>query len=96
MLQSGGILGDLIAAKPQGMVLAGKETLKKVYHQHQNQCHDLLEKQQNIILIKEEFASRKGSGITLTNNEIKDIVKVIKSSENRGILLKRTIRKAVS
>ena len=32
MLQSGGILGDLIAAKPQGMVLAGKETLKKVYH----------------------------------------------------------------
>ena len=26
-----------------------------------------------------------GSGITLTNNEIKDIMKVIKSLENRGI-----------
>ena len=30
-----------------------------------------------------------GSGITLTNNEVKDI-KVIKSLENRGILLKGT------
>ena len=29
----------------------------------------------------------------LTNNEIKDIIKVIRSLENRGILLKETIRK---
>ena len=28
------------------------------------------------------------SEITLTNNEIKDIMKAIKSLENRGILLK--------
>ena len=28
-----------------------------------------------------------GGGITLTDNEIKDIIKVIKSLENRGILL---------
>ena len=34
-----------------------------------------------------------GSGITLTNNEIKDIMKVITYLENRGILLKGTIRK---
>ena len=33
--------------------------------------------------------SGKGSGITLTKNEIKDI-KVFKSLENRGILLKGT------
>ena len=33
-------------------------------------------------------ASKKalGSGLTLTNNEINDIMKVIKSLENRGIL----------
>ena len=31
-----------------------------------------------------------GWGITLTNNEIKDILKVIKSLENWGILLKGT------
>ena len=31
--------------------------------------------------------------ITLANNEIKDIIKVIKSLENRGILLERTTKK---
>ena len=34
-----------------------------------------------------------GTGITLTNDEIKNIVKVIKSLENRGILSKRTTKK---
>ena len=37
-----------------------------------------------------------GSGITLTNNEIQDIMKVSKSLENRGILLKGTSRKITS
>ena len=34
--------------------------------------------------------------ITLTNNKIKDILKVIKSLENREILLKGTTRKITS
>ena len=34
-----------------------------------------------------------GTGITLTNDEIKNIVKVIKSLENRGILSKGTTKK---
>ena len=34
-----------------------------------------------------------GSGITLTKHEIKEIIKVIKSLENRGIWLKETTRK---
>ena len=42
--------------------------------------------------IKEKF----GSGITLTDNEIKNIMKVIKSLGNRGILLKRTTTKITS
>ena len=42
--------------------------------------------------IKEKF----GSGITLTKNEIKDIMKVIKSLENRGILLRETATKMTS
>ena len=42
--------------------------------------------------IKEKF----GSGITLTNNEIKDITKVIMSLENRGILLKGTTTNTAS
>ena len=37
-----------------------------------------------------------GLGITLTNNEIKDIIKVIKYLENRGILSKKTNRKIAS
>ena len=32
-----------------------------------------------------------GTGITLTDNKIKDIMKVIKSLENRGILLKKNL-----
>ena len=35
-------------------------------------------------------------GITLTNNEIKDIMKVIKSLENGGISLKGTTTKITS
>ena len=34
--------------------------------------------------------------MTLTNNQIKDIIKVIKSLENRGILLKGTTTKTDS
>ena len=43
--------------------------------------------------IKNGISLVKGSGITLTNHEIKDIIKVIKSLENRGISLKETARK---
>ena len=42
--------------------------------------------------IKKRILSITGSGITLTNNETKDIIKVLKSLETRGILLKRTTR----
>ena len=38
----------------------------------------------------------KGDRVTLTNNEIKYIMKVIKSLENRGILIKGTVRKIAS
>ena len=37
-----------------------------------------------------------GSGITLTYEEVKDIMKVIKSLENGGILLKGATRKVTS
>ena len=37
--------------------------------------------------------NRFGTGITLTDIKIKDVIKVIKSLENRGILLKGTTRK---
>ena len=43
-----------------------------------------------------ELAMAKGSGIFLTNNYIKDIIKAISSLENRGNLLKGTTKKATS
>ena len=45
---------------------------------------------------KKGISSITGSGITLRNNEIKDTMKVIKSLENRGTLLKGTTRKITS
>ena len=46
--------------------------------------------------IKKGISSIRDSGITLTNNRIKDNMKVMKSLENRGILLKGTTRKIIS
>ena len=43
-----------------------------------------------------KFTSTKGWGITLTVNGIKDIIKVIKSLENKGILSKRNTKKITS
>ena len=46
---------------------------------------------------KDEFKKRfKGLGRTLRNNDITDIIKVIRSLESRGILLKGTTRKTTS
>ena len=42
--------------------------------------------------IKKHF----GAGINVIKNEVKDIMKVIKSLENRGVLLKGTARKVTS
>ena len=38
----------------------------------------------------------RASRLTLTKNEIKDVVEVIRSLENRGLLLKRTTSKVTS
>ena len=46
--------------------------------------------------IKKGISSITDSVITLRNNEIKDIIKVTNSLENRGILLKGTARKITS
>ena len=44
-------------------------------------------------MIGKKINEKFGWGITLTNNEIKDIMKVINSLENRGSLIKGTTRK---
>ena len=42
--------------------------------------------------LNKTFRTRASSGITLTNNEIQYIAKVIRSLENRGLLLKGIAR----
>ena len=46
--------------------------------------------------VRNKHSSIADSGVTLINNEIKDIVKVIRSLENTGILFKGTTRKISS
>ena len=46
--------------------------------------------------LKEGIPNISGSGITLPKDDIKDIIKVISSLENRGTLSKETIRKITS
>ena len=43
-----------------------------------------------------KIKEKPGSEITLTNNEIKDTMKVIKSLENRAILMEGTTTKSTS
>ena len=49
-----------------------------------------------LVKIKKRISTLEGSGLTPTNNEIKDVTKVIWSLENRGILLNETTRKNFS
>ena len=50
---------------------------------------------EKMILVK-NIIKINGPGITLTNNEVKCIIKVINSLENRRILLKRTNKNVTS
>ena len=102
MIQSGGFLGELLVGIPYAMLHAGKEALKKGITLAKNAAPELAKKatgyyvNKGINELSKKFTSSKGSRITLTDNEIKDIMKVIKSLENRGIFLKETIRKSTS
>ena len=102
MIQSRGILGELLVAIPHAMFLARKKALKKGISLAPKIAPKLAGKateyyiNKGINELNEKFTSSKGSGRTLTYNEIKDIIKVIKSFKNRDILLKGTTRKITS
>ena len=51
---------------------------------------------QDLDEVSKQFTTSESSGIILTSNETKDIVKVVKSLENRAILLRRTSGKIIS
>ena len=76
MIQSGWILGELIAGIPQLIFLMRKEVLKKVMPLAKDAAPVLAGKTTKYNVNKEinkfnkKFTSSKGSGIILTNNEI--------------------------
>ena len=102
MIQSGRILGELLAAISQTIILTGAEALKRGVKEGvtlaKNAAPELFEKatktyvNKGINELNKKFTSSKGSEITLTNDGIKDIIKVSRCLENRGILLKGTTK----
>ena len=74
MIQSGGILGELLVALPYAALKAGTQ-VKRAAELNKDATSYFFKKGIDLkkILLSE------GSGITLTNNEIKDNLKVIKS-----------------
>ena len=87
MIQSGGVViydipifGNILSNVPKNATDIAR-----------NLGDNFLDKQ--IDKFNKEYITGTGSGITLTNNEIKYFMKVIKSLWNRGILLKETTTK---
>ena len=87
IVQLGGVLGDIPIF---GNILSS--VAEKGTDIARNLGEKILDKQ--IDRVNKEYIL--GSGITLTINEMRDIMKVIKSLENREISLKRTTRKIAS
>ena len=66
----------------------------KKYKKNKNNKN--LDKDAGLSMVTNKKKKKFGSGITLANNEIKDIMKVIKSLGNKGILLKGITTKITS
>ena len=79
MIHSGEILADLIAAIPHVMFLTGKEILTKCISLEPKLAAKATEYYiyKRINELNKKLTSSEGSGITLTNNKMKDIMKVI-------------------
>ena len=81
MIQSGGILGELIIAIPQVMFHVGIEVLKKGISLAPKTAPALAGEvaeyyvNKGVNELNKKFTSTRGSGIALTENEIKDIRK---------------------
>ena len=87
MIQSGRNMGDLIAAIPQVMLLAGKEALKKGISLAAKLAPGLTSKavdyiDKGINELNKKFESIISSGITLANNKIKESNSVLRKKRN--------------
>ena len=99
MIQSGGvIIGksgiDNFVDFPFKMANSYLKELSNIYTKKTNKNNrNNLFIDEGLNMTGKKNKEKIGSGIGLTNNEIKDVMKVIKSLENRGVLSKGTTRK---
>ena len=71
-----------------------QQLIKRAPESNRNATRFFVNKEIN--KLNKKFISSNGSVITLTHNEIKDIINLIKYLKNRGMLLKRTTNKIFS
>ena len=99
MIQSGGvIIGqsgiDNFVDFPFKMANSYLKELSNIYTKKTNKNNrNNLFIDEGLNMTGKKNKEKISSGIGLTNNEIKDVMKVIKSLENRGVLSKGTTRK---
>ena len=106
MVQSGEFMGDLIQGVEEALLETSRSTKKGVKETVNDTVKGIVKSApliaKSVALyyaikklneFNKKFTASEGLGITLANNEIKDIIKFIRYLENREILLKRTARK---
>ena len=107
MIQSGGFVGNFLDLlnRDKSLLLNQIKCLEKLLMKRINYLkkvaiNDIIKiatDSKNVIKdFKNASDKVRGTDITVTDNEIKDIIKAIKSLENRGILLKGTTKKITS
>ena len=101
-IQSGGFMTDIFGISIVSDIKSGLdnfiESPFKLLNSYEKELSNTDTKKLNknnyidggLNMIGKKINEKFGLGIALTNNEIKDIIKVIKSLENRGILLQGT------
>ena len=98
-MQSEGIIGELIYGVGDAILGAGlgetNKKVKEVIKQAPLMAKNMVLHYQNKKLneFNKNFTLSEGLGITITNNVIKDIIKVIRSLENKVILLKEIMKR---
>ena len=95
IVQSGEIPGELLAALPYAAIKAGTQKLIKTAPELTRDAARYLVNK-GINRFKKDFMLSERLGITLRNNEVKYIIKVFNSLDNRGISIKETTTKVTS
>ena len=82
MIQSGGFLGRLLGP----LLKTGLPLIKKCFNCFRINCSSISSRYRNTL--KKILGSGNMATLIISNNEIQDIIKIVKSLEDSGLLLK--------